>query len=79
MEFPVTRELAIFKKAGQISHDLNHHLFDTLYHAVALVHGGVLVTADERYFLKARRIGSIVRLRSWSKVAESRTPSESGS
>lgn len=37
-----------------------HHLFDTLYHAVALhTPGAVLVTADERYYNKARAEGQI--------------------
>jgi predicted nucleic acid-binding protein len=37
-----------------------HHLFDTLYHAVALhTPGAVLVTADERYYNKTRLEGQI--------------------
>ncbi|BCO27842.1 hypothetical protein MIZ03_2733 [Rhodoferax lithotrophicus] len=37
-----------------------HHLFDTLYHAVALhTPGAVLVTADECYYNKARHEGQI--------------------
>lgn len=37
-----------------------HHLFDTLYHAVALhTPGAVLITADERYYAKARLDGQI--------------------
>ena len=40
-----------------------HHLFDTLYHAVALhTPGAVLVTADERYYNKARLEGQITLL-----------------
>mgnify|MGYP001811251789 CR=1 FL=1 len=40
---------------------LNHHLFDTLYHAVALhTSRAVLITADRRYFTKAEPIGHIV-------------------
>ncbi len=38
---------------------LNHHLFDTLYHAVALEVGATLVTADEVYFNKARHLGGM--------------------
>ncbi len=39
---------------------LDQHLFDTLYHALALdTPGAVLVTADRRYFEKARRFGRI--------------------
>ena len=41
---------------------LNHHLFDTLYHAVALEEKATLVTADRKYYDKARRMGSILML-----------------
>lgn len=42
---------------------LDHHVFDTLYHALALQHpGAVLVTADRRYFRKALGLGQIAWL-----------------
>jgi len=42
---------------------LAHHLFDKLYHAVALsVPGAVLVAADRRYFDKAQYLGQIAWL-----------------
>jgi len=71
MEFPVIHDLSSFKRASRIARDLNHHLFDTLYHAVALEHDCTLVTADETYFRKARSLGSIVRLAHWEKAAGS--------
>ena len=44
-----------------------HHLFDTLYHAVALhTPGAVLITADERYYNKARPDGQIALLAEFS-------------
>ncbi|MEO8136514.1 MAG: type II toxin-antitoxin system VapC family toxin [Betaproteobacteria bacterium] len=44
-----------------------HHVFDTLYHAVALqTAGSTLVTADRRYFAKARREGQMMLLADWS-------------
>ena len=47
-------------RAIAIAHSLHHHLFDTLYHALALdTPGAVLVTADRRYFDKARHLGQI--------------------
>lgn len=55
--------------ATQIAVALRHHLFDTIYHAVAIEHGIDLITADEHYYRKAHRIGNIVLLRGW------RTPS----
>ena len=40
-----------------------HHLFDTLYHAVALhTPGAVLITADQRYYAKACAEGRIILL-----------------
>lgn len=44
-----------------------HHLFDTLYHALALeTPGAVLVTADDTYRRKAAREGQIVSLAAFS-------------
>ncbi len=45
----------VYLTACELSLDLGHHLFDTLYHAVALhLAGATLVTADEQYYQKAR-------------------------
>jgi predicted nucleic acid-binding protein len=63
MDLPVLDTPAVYATACRLAVDLPHHLFDTLYIAVALhLDGAVLVTADERYFRKARRWGRIVRL-----------------
>lgn len=44
-----------------------HHLFDTLYHAVALhTPGATLITADRRYFGKAKSEGRIILLSDWA-------------
>lgn len=43
------------------------HLFDTLYHALALrTPGAVFVTADSRYARRVTSEGSIVLLRDWA-------------
>lgn len=39
--------------------------YDAAYHAVALVHRGVFVTADERYVARAWQAGNISTLRRW--------------
>ena len=52
----------VLKRAADLSIALNHHLFDTLYHAVALEERATLVTADEIYFAKATMLGNIQRL-----------------
>ena len=52
-----------YARAIELARQLDHHLFDTLYHAVALsVPGAVLVTADRRYFAKAQHLGQIAWL-----------------
>jgi predicted nucleic acid-binding protein len=68
MEFPVVNDLAVFKRASRISRDLDHHLFDTIYHAVAFEYDTTLVSADGRYFRKARSLGRITPLRRWMDV-----------
>jgi predicted nucleic acid-binding protein len=57
---------AILRRGCRLAIELNHHLFDTLYHAVALeTSGATLVTADNRYLNKARSLGRIVHLSEW--------------
>ena len=52
-----------YTRAIDLACQLNHHLFDTLYHAVALsMPNAVLVTADRRYFDKAQHLGQIAWL-----------------
>lgn len=65
LELPIEQGADAYAEAVELACSLPHHLFDTLYHGVALVTPGArLVTADESYFAKAFRRGSIVRLRS---------------
>lgn len=64
LEFPVMTDVEIYQKACDLSASLAQHVFDTLYHAVALHESGaMLVTADERYYRVAHRIGQIVKLK----------------
>jgi len=52
-----------YAPAIELACALKHHLFDTLYHALALqTPGSTLVTADRHYFDKARHLGQIVWL-----------------
>ncbi len=68
LELPIFTDVVIFKRASQIAHELKHHLFDTLYHAVALELGLTLISADEQYCRKARHLGQIVRLGAWREI-----------
>ena len=57
------KSTAVYATACDLAIRLNHPLFDTLYHAVALhTPDATLVTADRRYFDKAQSIGQIVQL-----------------
>ncbi|HZN44269.1 MAG TPA: hypothetical protein VFB56_03025 [Nitrospiraceae bacterium] len=56
-------DLAVYRRAAQIAASLREHVFDTLYHVVALQQSNtVLVTANERYYCKAAGLGKVVRL-----------------
>lgn len=58
---------ALYSQALQLAVQHQHHLFDTLYHAVALqTPGTILITADTRYFDKAKTAGHIVLLADWA-------------
>jgi predicted nucleic acid-binding protein len=62
MEIPVRAESSVYKLASHLATKLNHHLFDTLYHALALQENATLITADYRYFRKSINHGSICML-----------------
>jgi predicted nucleic acid-binding protein len=66
LQFPTTDDPNVMRRATNLAIETEHHLFDTLYHAVALEHeDALLVTADDRYYTKAERYGTIAALRSW--------------
>ena len=62
LEFPVCDNLEIYQLASEIAIKLNQHLFDTLYHAVALEQQASLITSDIKYFRKAKGLGNILLL-----------------
>ena len=66
MDIPIVQSAHVYSTACKLSRELDHHLFDTLYHAVALsLDDAVLLTADERYYKKASRRGRLVLLRDY--------------
>lgn len=73
----IVSDNSVYWKAIELSRRLDHHLFDTLYHAVALESGATLITADERYFSKAEELGRILLLGRFSSSAASLAPSGS--
>jgi predicted nucleic acid-binding protein len=70
LQFPTTDDPNVMRLATSLAIETSHHLIDTLYHAVALEHeGALLVTADDRYYLKAKRYGVIAALRGGDDVS----------
>ncbi len=59
LNLAVSGEARVYRLAVRLSRQLNHHVFNTMYHAVALEHGATLITADDAYFAKAFRLGNI--------------------
>lgn len=51
-----------YQRAISLAIKLDHHLFDTLYHAIALAEKAMLITADRKYFNKAQHVGSVMML-----------------
>ena len=67
VERSVIEKAETYATALELSIRHQHHLFDTLYHAVALhVTGASLVTADRRYYEKAGAEGCIIHLADWA-------------
>jgi predicted nucleic acid-binding protein len=69
MRFPTSDEPNVMRRATSLALETKHHLFDTLYHAVALENDDtLLVTADDRYRKKAERFGMIAALHDWESA-----------
>lgn len=67
LRIPVADTPEAYSLACEIATATGQHVFDTLYHAVALLAPDCsLITADERYYKSARSRGSIVLLRDFS-------------
>lgn len=70
LNFPATDHPAILSRACRIATESRTHVFDSLYHAVAVeTPGATLVTADNAYYLAARPHGGIVPLAEWRRAA----------
>jgi predicted nucleic acid-binding protein len=69
LDFDVADSLAVYQRATRLAVALNQHVFDTLYHAVALESAGcTLITADLRYLRKASAHGRIAALEHWREA-----------
>jgi len=67
LEISVIDRSEVYRTAIRLSVQLKHHLFDTLYHAVALeTSGATFITADEAYYRKAQGHGRILLLKDYT-------------
>lgn len=62
IEMTVVDDPAVYARAVALARQHGHHLFATLYHAVAVEASALLITADARYARKARDRKHMVRL-----------------
>jgi predicted nucleic acid-binding protein len=63
MDWRFTEDMDVYAMAVELAMRFRHHMFDTLYHAVALLDtGATLITADETYYRKAKSAGQITLL-----------------
>ena len=68
MTLPVCHNPIVLNIACRLSKTYKHHLFDTLYHAVALSQSNTtLITADLVYFNKVCKEEKIIRLSDFSE------------
>jgi predicted nucleic acid-binding protein len=66
LEIPTDDSPLLLGRACSLAIELRQHLFDTLYHAVALENPDcTLITADERYLDSGAHMGRVIRLTDW--------------
>ena len=52
-------------KTLELTHRHDVTFYDAAYHSIAIVHGGILVTADTRYVGRVTDAGSVLALSEW--------------
>lgn len=66
LELPAISDPLVMRRSVELAIELKQHVFDTLYHAVALeTPEAMLVIADSRYLRVARSKGRILDLLDW--------------
>lgn len=60
-----THSVRWIEKAVELAKHHGVTFYDAAYHAVAITHGGVFVTADARYVERTKSAGSILALDDW--------------
>lgn len=65
MNIEVIQTATAYRQAVILARSTRTHVFDTLYHAVAVEAHAILITADERYYQVAHTHGRIELLKDW--------------
>lgn len=77
LELGIDDDPLILRRACRLAIELQQHLFDTLYHAIALqTPGATLVTADDRYLRAGGKLGRIVSLADWKPREDAESSDE---
>ena len=67
LQWPVSDEPSVIRRATALAMESGQHVFDTLYHAVALEQEeATLITADDRYRERVLSHGRILALHDWA-------------
>jgi predicted nucleic acid-binding protein len=61
-------------KTLELAHRHGVSFYDAAYHAVALLHNGVFITADARYVTRAEASGAVMLLDEWDPPRASAAP-----
>ena len=58
----------------RVGHDKSGYptSYDSIYHAMAIVKGGIFITADHSHYAKAKEFGHIVMLSDWESIFDDR-------
>lgn len=57
--------IALCKETFKLMQKYRATFYDAVYHALAIINKGILLTADEKYFKKVRDAKHVVRLKDW--------------
>ncbi len=70
LQWPAIDDSGVMRRATQLAIKTGAHVFNTLYHAVALeLPDAILITADARYLEKSKLAGRIQALADWTTAS----------
>lgn len=70
MRFQEAQVDSLLPRALELTRRYGVTFYDACYHATALVHGGTLITSDQRYLAQVSGADGIVALADWSRSTQ---------